>query len=99
MSVRPALAVSRAFCSGIALGAWLPQEPRAWGWTAVMTIASWVALVCAGRLAAGNRIGLAVFVIVGIVRIQGDLAPLYSGNIALAEGDAVADGRIGRPAE
>ena len=99
MSARPVLAVSLAFCGGVALGAWLPQEPSAWGWATVATLAVWAALFAAGRLAAGSRIGLAVFVIVGIFRIQGDLNPLYTGSDPLAEGDAVAGGRIARPAE
>ena len=93
------LAVSLAFIGGVALGAWLPQEPAAWGWAAAATLAVWAALFAAGRLAAGSRIGLAVFVIVGIFRIQGDLAPLYAGSDPLAEGDAVAGGRIARPPE
>jgi len=93
------LAVSLAFISGVALGAWLPQEPAAWGWAAATTLAVWAALFAAGRLATGSRIGLAVFVIVGIFRLQSDLAPLYAGSVPFNEGDAVARGRIARPAE
>jgi len=91
--------VSLAFSGGVALGAWLPQEPAAWGWAAVGTLAVWAALFAAGRLRAGSRVGLAVFIILGVYRIQGDLAPLYSGCEPLAEGDAVASGRIARSAE
>ena len=97
---RPVLAVSLAFIGGVALGAWLPQEPAAWGWAAGgdARVSGWRCFA-AGRLAAGSRIGLAVFVVVGIFRLQGDLAPLYAGDDPLAEGDAVASGRIARPAE
>jgi len=91
--------VSLAFISGVALGAWLPQEPAAWGWAAAATLAVWVACFAAGRLAIGSRIGLVVFVVVGIFRIQGDLASLYAGRNPLGEGDAVVSGRIARPAE
>ena len=44
------------------LGAWLPQEPAAWGWAAAVTLALWAALLACGRLAAGSRVGLAAFV-------------------------------------
>ncbi|MHB8836684.1 MAG: ComEC/Rec2 family competence protein, partial [Candidatus Methylomirabilia bacterium] len=91
--------MSLAFSGGVALGAWLPQEPAAWGQAAAGTIALWAALLVAGRYAAGRRVGLAVFVVVGIFRVQGDLDPLYTGSDPLAEGDAVADGRVARPEE
>ena len=96
---RPVLAVSLAFVGGVALGAWLPQEPAAWGWAAAVALALWAALLAAGGSPRGSRVGLAVFVVVGIFRIQGDLAPLYAGGDPLAEGDAVAGGRVARPAE
>ena len=99
MSGRPVLAVSLAFIGGVALGAWLPQEPTAWGWAAAATLAIWAALLTAGRLTAGSRIGPAVFVILGIFRLQSDLAPLYAGGDPIAEGDGVARGRIARPVE
>jgi competence protein ComEC len=99
MSRRPLLAVTLAFICGVALGAWLPQEPAAWGWAAAVTLALWAAHLAAGRLAAGGRIGLAVFAIVGIFRLQSDLVPLYAGSEPLAEGDTVARGRVARPAE
>jgi len=99
MSGRPVIAVSFAFTGGVALGGWLPQEPSAWGWAAAATVALWTGFLAAGRYAAGNRIGLAAFAMVGIFRIQGDLAPLYADGKPLAEGDAVAYGRLARPAE
>ena len=95
----PVLAVSLAFISGVAIGAWLPQEPAAWGWAAAAAIAVWAFLFASGVLAVGSRIGLASFLFVGIFRLQADLVPLYAGVDNLAEGDAVAHGRIARPAE
>ena len=77
----------------------MPQEPAAWGWAAAVTLVAWLAFHAIGWLLAGSRIGLVFFVVIGIFRIQGDLAPLYAGIDPIAEGDAVAHGRIERPAE
>jgi competence protein ComEC len=99
MCGRPVLAVALAFVGGVALGAWLPQEPAAWGWAAAAALVIWGALLAARRLEAGRRVALAAFVAAGIFRAQGDLAPLYAGGDALDEGPAVASGRIARPAE
>ncbi len=99
MPGRPVLTASIAFIVGVAFGAWLPQEPAAWGWAAAAVIAVWAVLFVAGRFAAGSLAGLAAFVVVGIFRLQSDLAPLYAGSDPHSEGDAVADGRIARPAE
>lgn len=96
---RPVLAASLAFVVGVALGAWLPQEPAAWGWAAAATLALGGASWAAGSLAAGRRLALAAFAVVGVFRLQSDLAPLYAGAPSLVEGDAVACGRVGRPAE
>jgi competence protein ComEC len=96
---RPVLAVALSFIGGVALGAWLPQEPSAWGWAAVVGLLVWTALLAAGRLTASARVALVTFGMIGIFRLQGDLAPLYAGGDALEEGDAVATGRLGRPAE
>ncbi len=99
MSGRPLLAASLAFVGGVAIGAWLPQEPAAWGWAALSTLVLWGALCAAGQLGAGTLAALAAFAIIGIFRIQSDLAPLYAGVEHLEEGDAVASGRIARPGE
>jgi competence protein ComEC len=99
MSGRPLLAAALAFVGGVALGAWLPQEPAAWGWAAVVLLALWAALLGAGKLSAATPVGVIAFVVVGIVRLQGELAPLYAGIAGLDEGEAVVRGRVGRPAE
>jgi competence protein ComEC len=99
MSGRPLLAAAPAFVGGVTLGAWLPQEAAAWGWAAAALLALWAALLGAGKLSAATPVGVAAFAVLGILRLQGELAPLYAGIEGLGEGDAVVRGRVGRPAE
>ena len=99
MTARPFFAVSLAFCGGVALGAWLPQQRAAWGWAAVVLLLLWMALVAADRLESATAVGLLVFVVVGIFCLQTDLAPWYAGRELFEEGPAVASGRVARPAE
>lgn len=99
MSGHPLRSAALAFVAGAGLGAWLPQEPTAWGWAAAAALAFWAALLATRRDAAASRAGLLVFVCAGIFRLQADLKPLYAPGEQLVEGDAVVAGRIARPAE
>ena len=99
MPPRPLLAASLAFVGGAAIGAWLPQESAAWGWGAAAALAIWAALLASGLISAAGVAGVAVFLVVGVFRCQVDLAPLYAGTVAVEEGEAVASGRVSRPAE
>lgn len=98
LTARPLLAASLAFVGGVAIGAWLPQEPATWGWGGVVALAIWVVLLASGALRGASAAGAAVFAVLGIFRCQVDLAPLYAETFALDEGEAVATGRLSRPA-
>ncbi|HEY5997934.1 MAG TPA: ComEC/Rec2 family competence protein, partial [bacterium] len=99
MAPRPLLAASLAFVGGVAAGAWLPQEPGAWAWAAGALLVAWGAALAAGRLRAGRAVGLATFAVLGVLRCQADLAPLYAGLEQVSEAEAVACGRLARPAQ
>jgi competence protein ComEC len=99
MSRRPLLAATLAFAFGIALGAWLPQHAVGAGVAGAAALLAWGVLHARGRAAAATVAGLAAFAVVGTFRVQADLAPLYAGAEAVAEGEAVACGRVARPAE
>lgn len=99
MAARPLLAVSLFFVCGVGLGAWLPQEPLAWAWAALALLVCWAALLLGRCLAAGQGLGIAAFVVLGILRCQGDLAPLYAGSGQIPEGPATVVGRIVSPVQ
>jgi competence protein ComEC len=99
VAARPLPAASLSFVLGAGLGGWLPQEPVAWAWAAASLLTIWSILLLAGRLVAGQRLGLAAFAVLGILRCQGDLAPLYAGAGVIPEGEATAIGRVATPAQ
>ena len=99
MAKRPLLAASLGFVGGTAIGAWLPQEPTAWGCAAAATLALWAVLLALGSASAAGGAGCVAFIVIGIFRCQADLTELYAGTPRLEEGEAVVAGRVSRPPE
>lgn len=99
MTRRPLLSASLAFVAGVALGAWLPQAWRGWGWATAALLVAWAIAHLRRRSRLGTGLGVAVFILLGILRCQTQLALLFADVDGVPEGEAVFAGRVARPAE